>query len=257
MKKIILPLAVLPVLCFAADPVPPADIAANLAENKDLDGAKEWTNTFSLGGSLTRGNSETTAANGRFASEKFYGKSLFLGTVEGAYGTTENEAGEDETNVSNAKAVADYKYRLDGYYLCSLASLENNDMSKISYRGILGAGVGTFLVDTAEVRASVQAMAGELWEKVAGEEDDYAVFMFAERVDWIISETAKAWESVNYIVQADDFDNSLLNAEVGVESALRKSVKIGLVLKYDYDETPAEGCEKDDLSLIAQISFAL
>ena len=57
--------------------------------------------------------------------------------------------------------------------------------------------------------------------------------------------------------QAEDFDDYLLNAELGVEAALNSHVNLRTVLQNRYDNTPGEGLEKNDLALITGIGVSL
>lgn len=243
----------------AADALAAAKAAAE--EGKAVEGPATWNTTFSFGGAMTRGNSDTLTANARLATEKLLGETLFNGSVEGAYGEAEQTDADgvtrDETNVQNAKAAFGLKQRFDGVYGFLDGFVLTDDIADIDYRGMPSIGLGTFLADEDGLRISVQAGVGYLWEKVGDVEDDYATYVFGERATYSLSETANLWEEVSYIGSFEDSSDSLVNAELGADAALNETLKLGVVLKYTYDNTPAPDTEKDDLSLTAQISFQL
>ena len=62
---------------------------------------------------------------------------------------------------------------------------------------------------------------------------------------------------MEYLPEAEDFDNYLLTAEVGIEAAVSTRVSLRVVLQDKYDNTPALGAERNDLSLIAGLGFTL
>lgn len=246
--------------CFAqADAADAA--AAALADGKALEGPKEWNTTLSVGGSLTRGNSDTLVANGRLATEKLVGDDLFNASLEGAYGeaeeTREDGSKHDETNVDNSKLSLGYKHRFDGFFAFADAFLLTDDIAEIDYRGMPSVGLGTFLVDNETFRLTAKAGVGYLWEKVDGVKDDYATYVFGERGVYTVSETSSIWEEATYIGSWEDSDDYLVTAEVGADAAMSTNLKLGVVLKYTYDNTPASGCERDDLALVVQVGVQL
>ena len=68
---------------------------------------------------------------------------------------------------------------------------------------------------------------------------------------------AKLVQSLEYLPEAEDFDNYLLVGEIGVEAAMSDRLSLRVVLQSKYDNTPAEGKERNDLSLIAGIGMHL
>lgn len=249
-------------LSFAADVSDSvAAVQKALEENKPLEGPATWNTTFTLGGSMTHGNSETLVSNARLATEKLLGTDLFNGSIEAAYGEAEQEDEEGnshmEKNVDNMKLVIGHKHRFDGFFTLFDGVLLTDDIADIDYRTLPTLGLGTFLVDTDSLKVTVQAGAGYLWEKVGGVKDDYMTFVVGERGRLALSERASVWEQATYVGSVEDSEDSLVSAEVGADAAMNSTVKLGVVLTYTYDNTPAEGKEKDDLALTAQISFSL
>ena len=56
---------------------------------------------------------------------------------------------------------------------------------------------------------------------------------------------------------AEDFDNYLLTGEIGVEAAISDHLSLRVVVQDKYDNTPAPGAERNDLSLIAGLGLSL
>jgi putative salt-induced outer membrane protein YdiY len=214
--------------------------------------------TLSLGMSLTDGNSETLQANGTLLTE---GEKAGLGSVragiEGNYGESTVDGEEDKT-IDNAKLFGNVKKTisprtfgyLDGVVLY-------DDVAEVDYRATLSPGLGAYLLKNERTALSVEGGPAYVWERVNEEDDDYMALRFAERLTVQLSETAKVWQSAEYLPKADDFDDYLLAAEVGAEAALNAHLSLRLVLQNKYDSTPGDDLEKNDLSLIAGISVSL
>lgn len=229
-----------------------ADDAANTAA---------WETTVSGGLNLNRGNSENMLLNGTIkADRKGDANEVGLG-VEANYGETQVERdGQevDETNIDNTKAFAKYRRLLDERnYLYLNGDANRDDIADIQYRVTIGPGLGRYFIKNDKITLSAEAGPGYLFEKVADVEDDYAILRAAERCEVKLSEGAKVWESVEYLPRIDDFDQYLINAELGAEAAMTATLSLRVVLQDKYNSTPAPGKDENDLSLIAGVTWKL
>ena len=229
-------------------------------------GASTFEKSLTMGVNLTDGNSETMMANG---SLLLSGEQERLGSfkagLEGNYGenTTRTvvdgvEIDEDETTVSNAKLFGNAKKTLspmtfaylDGFVL-------NDDIAEIDYRATVGPGLGLYLVKTDSTAFSVEAGIAQVWEEVADVENDYLALRLAESFEYKFAEKSKIWQSIVCMPEAEDFDNYLITAEVGVEAPLQGRLNLRVVLQDKYDSQPGAGIEKNDLVLIAGVGIKL
>ena len=226
---------------------------------------------LNAGLTLTDGNSETLAANVGLKTE---GEKEGLGSVlagaEFNYGestvktTTTDEAGvetvaeKDEKTVENAKLFANVKKTLSPRTFLSLdGTAAYDDVADIDYRATLGPGLGAYLVKNDQRELTLEAGPAYLWEKVGGARNDYLALRFAERYVCQALKNAKLVQSLEYLPEAEDFDNYLLVGEIGVEAAMSDRLSLRVVLQDKYDNTPAEGKERNDLSLIAGLGIKL
>ena len=263
MKKI----AVMLVLAMA--------VSASAAEKKADEAAAPkdgWTTALNAGLTMTDGNSETMAANVGLTTEGVkdglgsviagadfnYGESTVSSTATdpatGESVVTETE----ETTVENAKAFVNVKKTLSAKTFAYLdGSVLYDDVALIDYRATLGPGLGFYLVKNDKRQLSLEAGPSYVWEKVDGASNDYLALRFAERYSCQATKTAKLVQSLEYVPEAEDFDNYLLTAEIGVEAAMNDHLSLRVVLQDKYDSTPAPGAERNDLSLIAGLGFTL
>ncbi|MGA1530527.1 MAG: DUF481 domain-containing protein [Kiritimatiellia bacterium] len=230
-------------------------VAGAGAQAESSDGFKH---TLSLGATLTDGNSETMTANASWLSggEKDHFGSVRIG-LEGNYGeTTSDEV--DEVTIENAKAFANAKKTLSEMSFVYVdATWMYDDIASVDYRAIMSVGPGVYVMKDDAASLFVEAGPAYVWEKVDGISDDYASLRVAQRYDRALSETAKVWQSLEYIPEVDDFDAYLLNTEIGAEAALNASLSLRLVVQSKYNSVPGVDLEKNDLSLIAGLSLSL
>ena len=78
-------------------------------------------------------------------------------------------------------------------------------------------------------------------------EDDSINLRAVSRYDYKLSETAKIWETIEYLPEFEDFGVYLINYELGVEAALNSRFNLRLVFEDKYDSDPAPGIEKNDV----------
>jgi putative salt-induced outer membrane protein YdiY len=226
------------------------------AQEKAAGGFK---NTLSLGATMTDGNSETLQLNGALVSE---GEKPGLGSVrmgiEGNYGENTNTNGTKDTTVKNAKAFINVKKTITERTFGSLdATALYDEIAKIDYRVTVGPGLGAYLVKNDKVTLSMEVAPSYVWEEVADVFDGYFAIRFAERATWLFSTASKAWQSVEYLPKASDFNDYLLSGEVGVEAPLSAGINLRLVLQDKYDNTPGADMERNDLALVAGVSVSL
>lgn len=220
--------------------------------------AAGFKHTLSLGATLTDGNSETLTANAAWLSE---GEREGLGStrlgLEGNYGETTTDD-VDEVTVENAKAFANVKKTLSEMSFVYVdVTVLHDDIAAVDYRAILSAGPGVYLMKDDRASLFVEAGPAYVWEEVDGTSDDYLSLRVAQRYDRALSDTAKVWQTLEYVPEVDDFDAYLLNTEIGVEAALSARWSLRLVAQSKYNSVPAIDLEKNDLSLIAGLSLSL
>jgi putative salt-induced outer membrane protein YdiY len=214
--------------------------------------------TVSAGISLTDGNSDTLSANASITTE---GEKEGLGSILAGFEANYGESTIDdvkEKTVENAKIYGSFKKTLSPRTYASLdGTALYDDIALIDYRVNLGPSVGTYLIKNDKSELSVDIGPSYLWEKVDSVTDDYLAIRFGERFTCQISETAKLWQSVEYLPEAEDFDRYLINAEIGVEATVTELITLRVVLQDKYTSTPATEKEYNDLTLIAGLGFTL
>ena len=76
-----------------------------------------------------------------------------------------------------------------------------------------------------------------------------------ERGEYKFHSGAKIWESLEWLPKIQDFNNYLVNAEAGVSAPISKALSVSLILQDSYKSVPATGKLKNDLKLIAGLSY--
>jgi putative salt-induced outer membrane protein YdiY len=263
---------VLMALALSATAAEKTSTTAPKADAEAVAPAPVFKTALNAGLTLTDGNSETLAVNiGLVTEGEKEGLGSVLAGMEANYGestvsssVTDETTGETtvsevkETTVENAKAYANVKKTLSPRTFAALdGSVLYDDVALIDYRALLGPGLGVYLIKNDRRTLTLEAGPSYVWEKLDGITDDYLALRFAQRYTCQATANAKLVQALEYVPEAEDFDNYLLNFELGVEAAMSDRLSLRVVLQNKYDNTPAEGAERNDLSVIAGIGLAL
>jgi putative salt-induced outer membrane protein YdiY len=212
-----------------------------------------WDLSVALGLTGTEGNSDTLlfTLTGR-ADKKWDANELRLG-LDVAYGEQ-----EDVKNNETLRAYAQYnRLFTDRWYAYGRVEGLHDAIADVEYRFTVGPGVGYYLIKQPQTTFSVEGGPGVVFEKQGDEKNSYFTLRIAEFFEHKFNDRVRVWESLEFLPQVDDWDNFIVNGEVGVESALSKAWALRLVLQDTYDNQPAPGRKKNDIKLIAGLGWKM
>jgi putative salt-induced outer membrane protein len=210
-----------------------------------------WDTSAALGFTLTRGNSDTLLFTGNIVTGKKWDQNELSFGADATYG--ENDGNK---NAESLHGFGQYNWlftdRAYGY-----ARLEglHDAVADVEYRITLSPGAGYYFIKTDASKLSGEVGPGFIYEKQGGNTRGYLTLRLAERYDQKIGERAKLWQSVELLPQVDNFDNFIVNAEIGLETALTKKLSLRTYLQDTYDNQPASGRKKNDLKLVTALAY--
>jgi putative salt-induced outer membrane protein YdiY len=218
-----------------------------------------FAHTFSLGATMTDGNSDSRQGNATWLTE---GAKEGLGAIrlgaEGNYGESRPTGGQMDKTIENAKASVNVKKTLSAMTFTYVdASYLYDDIALIDYRITVGPGLGVYMVKNDTTQFSVEAGPSYVFERVDGQTDSHPALRVAERLEHKLSATARIWEAVEVLSDTEKFSDYLVNSELGVEAALNSTLNLRLVLQNKFDSQPAADTEKSDTTFIAGVSVKL
>jgi putative salt-induced outer membrane protein len=227
----------------AAAPAPAAGVPA--PEKKSA-----WERSAALGLTVTSGNSDTILATANvLAATKWNRNELSMGA-----GLTYGES-DDVKNNESARGFAQYNRlfseRAFGYLRVEAM---HDEIADVEYRLMVSPGAGYYFIKNVRTFLRGEVGPGFIWEQQGDDKTAYFTLRIAERFEHKFSDRAKLWESLEFLPQVDDFQNFLLNGEIGVETAVTKVVSLQVYLQDTYDNEPAPGRKENDLKLVAAVA---
>lgn len=212
-----------------------------------------WEVTAAAGLTLTRGNSDTILATANILGVgKWERDELRLG-ADGAYG--ENN---DVKNAESLHGFAQYNRlfndRAFGYLRFDAL---HDAIADLEYRLTLSPGAGYYFIKNPNTTLSGEVGPGFIYERQGSDTRGYLSLRVAERFEHRFSKTAKLWQSLEWLPQVDRFSNYILNAELGVETALTERLSLRVFAQDTYDNEPAPGRKKNDLKLVTALAYRI
>ena len=231
---------------------PAANVETNVAATVPPPEPKyPWESSVGAGLVLTRGNSHTLLYSGEIETAKKTPKNEYSLGASGAFGSQDSE-----DNVNNYGGYGQWnRLFTDRFYSYVRAEVKRDIIADLDYRFNVGPGAGYYLVKMTNTTLSAEAGAGYQYEHLGDEYNSFATVRFAEKFEHKFSDRARVWQMVEFLPQVDEFDNYIVNFEIGAEAFLTKVFSLKTTLQDSYQSQPAADRDKNDIKIISRISY--
>ncbi len=239
-------LTLCPLALFAQAPAPAPAADAPKPEDKTA-----WVSSASLGLSLTRGNSKTLLATGNVLTEKKWEQNELRFGADATYG--------EDHETKNAESIHGFgQYnRLFTEKLFGYLRLDalHDAVADVDYRLTLSPGIGYYVIKNEKTTLSGEVGPGFVMEKQGKHQKEYLTLRVAERFEHKLNDRVRIWQSLEYLPQVDDFNNYIVNGEIGLDTSLTKKLSLRVFAVDTYDNVPAPDRQKNDLKLVTAIAY--
>jgi len=210
-----------------------------------------WQSSISAGLTLTRGNSDTLLVTGGVLTEK-KGKINEWGFgVDGAYGVNN---GEKDVDTLHTFGQVNHLFT-DNFFGYLRVNALHDGISDLQYRLTIGPGMGYYLLKTTNTTLAVEGGSAIVFERLGSEDNTYATLRLAERFEHKFKDRARIWQTVEILPQVDDFNNFIVNAEIGIESSLSKKLSLQTFVVDNYVNQAAAGRQQNDVKLVSGLKY--
>lgn len=209
-----------------------------------------WGGELSAGFDMTGGNSDTVALNTGLKAGARVNDNEALLDLRFNYGKADHEK-----NVENGKALAEYNYHFNPRSYANVRAEYSYDaIADIDYRVIVGPpSLGYLFVTNRRTRVAAEIGAAYLWEEVGGMFDDKPLFRFKESIRQQLNRAVTLFQSLEYLPEASQWRDYLLQAEAGLDSALTERMSFRFSVQDKYDSRPAAEKKPNDLFVSAAL----
>ncbi|MEI6565440.1 MAG: DUF481 domain-containing protein [Verrucomicrobiota bacterium] len=211
----------------------------------------KWDSSAAMGLTLTRGNSKTVNLVGDFqTARKWTQNELSLGT-SGNYGENNGTTSSEEL-----RGYIQYNRLFGNHWFGYLRSDAIHDsIADIHFRYTFSPGAGYYFIKNTNSSLRGEFGPGYVFERVGNNDNDYATLRLAERFDHKFNDRVKVWQSIELLPEITDFENFVLNAELGVEAGLTARLSLRVFIQDTLDNVPAPGRDKNDIKLVTAIAY--
>jgi len=223
---------------------------------KEEEKKKKWESVATVGATLTRGNSKTFLATGALATKRTWtSDEALLGASAGYGDNTVN--GTNNVTDSYLKGFAQWNHFITPQFYGGLrVTGEHDDIASLTYRTTVSPLAGYYFIKQPNALFTAEIGPSYVCEKFYSEDvHNYIALRIGERGEYKFASGAKIWEALEWFPKIQDFNNYLVNAEAGVSAPISKALSVSLILQDTYKSVPAAGKQKNDLKLVAGLSY--
>lgn len=213
---------------------------------------KDWSLDLAVGGTLTSGNTDSYMATVDLRAVRETKADKLLTSFKAAVGDTEGKA-------TARRALGEIQYNrsiTEHFYWLINSSGLYDEVAGLDYRYTFSPGLGYYLAKTEDFKLSAEAGPAYVLEKLANEQPESQFrARLAERLEYKVNEHVKVFQNFEFLPDLLNFEDYLLNAEAGIDTKITKVFGIRCSAQNRYNNEPAEGRQKNDLTLTTSLVY--
>ncbi|GAB63016.1 MAG: DUF481 domain-containing protein [Candidatus Jettenia sp.] len=236
-----------------------AEEVVQTEEKEVIPPQRTWKGNVDAGMNIKDGNTEsaTTHIKGSYANIRSLDNIFFDALI--LYETVTDKATDEDVETANEQRATgkyEYKHTLRLYSFFN-QYFEHDEIERLSYRSISSPGVGYRFIDKEHLKYKAEAGPAYTYERFhGGITDEYLGIRIGQYLDWRILDTITFYAKAEYVQSAENTSDWRVDSGLGVRHNLTKSIALSLELLDQYDNTPAEGAEKEDRTLIGSVGYS-
>ncbi|MFC5051194.1 YdiY family protein [Rubritalea spongiae] len=210
-----------------------------------------WESSVDFGLNLSKGNTDSLLVRGGIQTEKKEDKDAYFASLGYSYGEEDSATNQDEI-----VGKASWRRTLTGKnFFGVLLDGRSDQFADLDYRFSLNFTYGYYWIDTEETFFSTEVGLGVTTEDKGRGNDTYMNGLFVQRFEHKFNESAKLFESFSISPRLDDFSDYHLEFQAGLETKITETMAFKVSLENRYESKPADDKEKNDLKLVAGVSY--
>jgi len=209
-----------------------------------------WESVAALGFSRNSGNSDSMSLNISWDSEYRSDEREFFFEIAQALQENNGVTSEDQTT-----SRTQYNHFLNEHsYLGATLGVLRDDQADIDYRITPGLIAGHYVIKNDTTKLAFEAGPAYTFRSIGGVTDNYPSIVAAERFSHKFSSRFSFKQAVEFISDVTDFENHslLVTSSFDTKISDRMSWRVGG--NFSFENQPAAGREKQDISLTSSIA---
>ncbi|MCF6156509.1 MAG: DUF481 domain-containing protein [Candidatus Brocadia sp.] len=219
---------------------------------------KTWKGNADAGINIKDGNTEstTTYLKGAYVNERNR-DNIYFNAISLYETQKDRDTDEDEETVNEQRATGKYEYKhTPRLYSFFNQYFEHDELEDLNYRSISSPGAGYRFIDEERLKYKAETGPAYTYERFhGGITDDFWGIRFGHYLDWIFLQDTKLYAKQEYVQSVENQEDWRLDSGVGVRHNLTKSIALSFEILNQYDNTPLEGNQKDDTTMIGSVGY--
>ena len=145
----------------------------------------------------------------------------------------------------------------ENWYVSQYASALTDAVADIDYRIDSSFLIGCHLLQSEKMQISLELGPGYAWEEKAGDSDHYMTARLGQRFEYQINDDFGLWQSLNWTPRLEDFSNSVVEFELGLENRLNGRLSLRSFIRHRVDSDPASNSGNTDTALLMGLNYAI
>jgi putative salt-induced outer membrane protein YdiY len=210
-----------------------------------------WQTSAAAGLTITRGNSRTIVGNVGIQTVRKWEKSELSLGADFNYGKNKGVK-----NVEDERAYAQFNHNFaERFYFGLRVEGLHDDIADINYRVTVSPLLGVHILKEKLTTLRFEAGPSFIAEEVGFKKREYIALRIAERFEHKFSDRARIWQSAEWLPEVSDWNNWILNFEIGVEASITPKLSLQSKILDTYDREPAVGRQKNDFKWITGLAY--
>ena len=212
-----------------------------------------WKSTAGINVAIARGNSSSTLIGGSILTGRKWDKNEISAGIDGAYGKANGAK-----NVENYGGFGQYNRLIDDrWYAYGRADIRRDTVASINYRATLSPGIGYYFIKDPNTTFSAEVGPGIVFEKFKGTRSStYFTLRLGENFTHKFNDHVSLAQDAEYLPKIDDFGDYVINAGATLSAKLMGNLASTLTVKDTYRSHPALDRLKNDIQLLAGLSYS-
>lgn len=216
-----------------------------------------WESSISAGLTLTSGNSDTLLTTAAVGTQRKTPVNEYTFSADMAYGKSDSIK-----NVETYHLLGQYNHlfseRAFGYLR---GEFVRDTIADLRYRVTVSPGAGYYFLKETNTTLAGEVGPGVVFRDQGGDHKTFATLRVAERFEHKFAPGTRVWQSVEFLPEVDKLQNYIINAELGAEAALSKSLSLRVVLSDTYNSEPAfdqtllQPKKRNDVKIVSGIVY--
>jgi putative salt-induced outer membrane protein YdiY len=222
-----------------------------------------WKTTAGLNASVSKGNSDTVLIGGTINAIKKWDKNELALGADATYGNNKDQTTEKTTTTAQTYGAFGQYNRLltDLWYIGAHVEGRQDRIANVMYRITLSPNTGYYFIKNDKISLSGDVGPGLVFEELRNSatgrdvSSSYITLRFSEKFSWKINDRARLIQDAEYDPRPDNFDNYVANGSIGLDTKITEKLSARITFQDFYRSEPAPGRKKNDLRLLAGLTY--